>query len=161
VKLPAPDELRSLLHERGWRLTPQRELILEAIREADEHIAPEAIYQSVSRPSEAINRSTVYRTLEMLEGLGLLRHAHLDEGETRYQRALDTAHVYFICLSCGAIQEAPAEPIKAALNEALGGIGLGGFRVDPTHHAVAGTCAECRATHRHNHGTHRHAPANV
>ena len=54
------------LHAHGYRLTPQRQLILEAVRRADDHITPEDVYQRVHRQNPAISRATIYRTLDFL-----------------------------------------------------------------------------------------------
>ena len=68
------------LRSRGLRLTPQRVLIMELLERSSGHIAPEDLYQQVLRRYPMINRSTVYRTLDLLEDLGLVRHGHVEDG---------------------------------------------------------------------------------
>lgn len=145
MKLPATETLSQLLHERGWRVTAQRELILQAVRDTEGHIAPEAIYRQLQATTDALNRSTVYRTFEMLEALGLLRHSHLAEGETRYQHAHDADHVHLVCTRCRVEREVAAEPLRRALQGAVDGLGVNEFGVDPTHHAIGGLCATCES----------------
>ena len=70
------NDLRSRLRDSGYRLTPQRELILAAVEKLG-HATPDEVLAEVREHSSAVNASTVYRTLEVLEGLGLVRHAHL------------------------------------------------------------------------------------
>src|SRR5579883_2317003 len=98
------------------------------------HIVPEAIYAAVSRRFPSINRSTVYRTLQLLEQMGLISHAHVEEGSTRYH----PADMHLVCNRCGSVQEIAdlsiGEPLRAALAERYG------FESDLTHLAIAGRC---------------------
>ncbi len=64
------------LRQRGYRLTPQRQLVLEAV-DTLEHATPDDILSEVRRTASGVNISTVYRTLELLEELELVSHAHL------------------------------------------------------------------------------------
>ena len=67
---------RERLREQGYRLTPQRELVLDAVEKLG-HATPDEVLAEVRDALDAVNVSTVYRTLEVLEELGLVRHAHL------------------------------------------------------------------------------------
>lgn len=136
------DSLAELLHARGSRVTPQRQLVIEQVLATRGHIVPEAIYVQVSRQFPSINRSTVYRTLQLLEEMGLIHHAHVEEGSTRYHRAEDPAHIHLVCHDCGGVQEiedlSVGDPLRRALAERYG------FEGDLTHLAIAGRCASCR-----------------
>ncbi|MEZ5194785.1 MAG: transcriptional repressor, partial [Nocardioides sp.] len=77
------DDLGSRLRSSGYRLTAQRELVLEAVDRLG-HATPDEVFAEVRAHSSAINISTVYRTLEVLEGLGLVRHAHLSDRAPTY-----------------------------------------------------------------------------
>jgi Fur family ferric uptake transcriptional regulator len=156
--VPRDDTLADLLHARGSRVTPQRQLVIEQVLATHGHIAPEAIYLEVSRRFPSINRSTVYRTLQLLEQMGLISHAHVEEGSTRYHRAEEPAHMHLVCHSCGAIQEiedlSVGEPLRQILRERYG------FQSDLTHLAIAGRCRACvdgatPASQPHHH----HAPS--
>ena len=68
------DDLASKLHSLGYRLTPQRQLVLEAV-DSLEHATPDDILVEVRKTASGVNISTVYRTLELLEELGLVSHA--------------------------------------------------------------------------------------
>ena len=70
---------KSDLRQRGYRLTPQRQLVLEAV-DTLEHATPDDILVEVRKTASGVNISTVYRTLELLEELGLVSHAHLGHG---------------------------------------------------------------------------------
>jgi Fur family ferric uptake transcriptional regulator len=135
------ESLADLLHARGSRVTPQRQLVIEQVLATHGHIVPEAIYLEVSQRFPSINRSTVYRTLQLLEQMGLISHAHVEEGSTRYHRAEEPAHMHLVCHSCGAIQEiddlSVGEPLRQTLHERYG------FQSDLTHLAIAGRCRAC------------------
>lgn len=127
------------LHANGYRVTPQRHLVLEAVR-AVPHATPELIYQHVRERSPGMTASTVYRALEVLEEVGLVTHAHIDTGPPRYHAAENAPHLHFRCLKCGDVQSLPvtsAAGFSAEVFEALK------FRVDMTHAGIHGICHEC------------------
>lgn len=136
------------LRARGYRLTPQRQLVLEAVTELG-HATPDEIADLVRRTASGVNISTVYRTLELLEELGLVTHAHLGHGAPTYHAATDADHLHLVCRRCGGIEEmAPA-----VLDEAVQRIATDhGFAVDVGHFAIFGTCAACRHASAVNHG---------
>ena len=75
--------LADVLRKRGLRLTPQRQLVLEAVYELG-HATPDQVHAKVARTAAGVNITTVYRTLELLEELGLVTHAHLSHGAMTY-----------------------------------------------------------------------------
>ena len=81
------------LHQKGLRLTPQRELVLQAVRALD-HATPEEIAEKVRETHPGINLSTVYRNLETLENVGLVQHAHVGHGGVRYHAAIEQLHAH-------------------------------------------------------------------
>jgi len=130
--------LRKTLHERGMRMTPQRQLVLDAVREL-EHATPEQICTKVQATASTVNITTIYRTLDLLDKLGLVRHTHLGHGAPTYS-ADDHEHVHLVCHRCGRMDEIPCD-----LLEGLAGT-LGrayGFELDASHLALSGTCREC------------------
>jgi Fur family transcriptional regulator, ferric uptake regulator len=129
------DELRS----RGYRLTPQRQLVLEAVG-ALGHGTPEEIVTEVRRTAAAVNISTVYRNLELLEELGLVRHTHLGHGAPTYSVADDDDHVHLVCRECGAVEEASRDLVAGVVRDLAE---AKGFRVDIGHFALFGTCRSC------------------
>jgi Fur family ferric uptake transcriptional regulator len=129
------------LRARGYRLTPQRQLVLEAVG-ALGHGTPEEIVTEVRRTAAAVNISTVYRTLELLEELGLVRHTHLGHGAPTYSVAGDDDHVHLVCRECGAVEEAPRELVTDVVVRVAQ---AKGFRVDIGHFALFGTCRACAA----------------
>src|SRR5271170_2461271 len=86
----------------GYRVTPQRQLVLEAVARL-EHATPEEICAAVRQTARGVNVSTVYRTLELLEQLGLVKHTHLGHGAPRYHLAAEAQHVHLVCRECGRV----------------------------------------------------------
>jgi len=89
-----------LLRKRGYRLTPQRYMILSVIEEATEHLSVEQITERVQQRNPFVSLSTVYRTLELLLNLGLVRENHLPGEQPRYEVARGRAHHHLICHRC-------------------------------------------------------------
>ncbi|HET7388450.1 MAG TPA: Fur family transcriptional regulator [Nocardioidaceae bacterium] len=130
---------REVLRAHGHRLTPQRELVLAAVERLG-HATPDQVLAAVREESDAVNLSTVYRTLELLEDLGLVRHAHITDRAPTYHSASTPPHVHLVCRECGAIIEVDPE-IVAPMTRTLEG--SYGFRTDIGHLTVFGRCARC------------------
>ncbi|MBS45180.1 MAG: transcriptional repressor [Nocardioides sp.] len=138
---PGDQDWRETLRARGLRLTPQRELVLAAVREL-RHATPDQVHAHVRARSEAVNLSTVYRTLEVLEDAGLIKHAHLSDRAPTYH-AVDDDHEHFhlVCRRCKKVTSV-ATGALAPLNETLRD--RYGFVPDAAHLTVFGTCeGEC------------------
>lgn len=127
------------LRESGLRLTPQRRLILEAV-ESLGHSTPDEVLAHVRTQSPTVNASTVYRTLEVLESLGLVRHVHLSDRAPTYHSSREPAHIHAVCRGCGAVRS--LEPGAAA--SLVEGLAADGFTVDVGHLSVFGWCADCQ-----------------
>ena len=136
---PGPEDLASRLRSSGLRLTPQREMILRAVEDLG-HATPDEVLAHVREQASAVNASTVYRTLEVLEELGLVRHAHLSDRAPTYHSASEPVHFHVVCRTCRRVESidpALATSLVADLAERHG------FTVDLGHLAVFGTCSEC------------------
>lgn len=134
-----PANLEHVLRERGLRLTPQRQLVLEAVRTLS-HATPEEILARVRRTADGVNASTVYRTLELLEDLGLVTHAHLGHGAPSYHTTDNESHLHLVCRDCGAVTDVDrgvADDLVATLAEEHR------FVTDLRHFAIYGRCARC------------------
>ncbi|GAA2387328.1 transcriptional repressor [Streptomyces glaucosporus] len=132
---------QSDLRRRGYRLTPQRQLVLEAVDKL-EHSTPEDILAEVRRTAGSVNISTVYRTLELLEELGLVSHAHLGHGAPTYHLADRHDHMHLVCRDCTKVIEADmslAADFTDRLREKFG------FDTDMKHFAIFGRCQSCAA----------------
>jgi Fur family ferric uptake transcriptional regulator len=130
---------QTTLREKGYRLTPQRELVLRAVDRLG-HATPDEVFSAVREDSRAVNISTVYRTLELLEELGLVRHTHLSDRAPTYHSTTTPDHAHLVCRGCGQVIEASPDvmgPLVEALRE------VHGFHADLGHLAVFGLCRDC------------------
>ena len=130
---------RDRLRQEGYRLTPQRELILQAVDTLG-HATPDEVLAEVRRHSEAVNVSTVYRTLEVLEGLGLVRHAHLSDRAPTYHSVGDHEHFHLVCRGCQQVHSVPPKEIEPVAEHLVAEFG---FTIDIGHLTMFGTCAQC------------------
>jgi Fur family ferric uptake transcriptional regulator len=131
--------LAQVLRARGLRLTAQRQLVLEAVYTLG-HATPDQVHAEVARTAAGVNITTVYRTLELLEELGLVTHAHLSHGAPTYHTVSGAQHVHLVCRACGSVGEAPSEmlaPLADSLESERG------FLIDVGHVALFGICAAC------------------
>jgi Fur family ferric uptake transcriptional regulator len=138
--MPGPVESAlAALKERGYRMTPQRRAIVSEVMRTRGHISAVNVARRVSRAVPGVNASTVYRTLGLLEEIGVVAHAHL--GPTaEYHRSSELDHVHLICSVCGSVDSlstGETEPLRRLLHR------HNGFDPDFTHFGVAGTCASC------------------
>jgi Fur family transcriptional regulator, ferric uptake regulator len=135
TETPLADVLRS----RGLRLTAQRQLVLEAVHDLG-HATPDQVHAKVSMVAAGVNITTVYRTLELLEQLGLVTHAHLSHGASTFHAVDEEQHVHLVCRTCQAIEEVPSEmldQLAKMLDKERG------FDLDVGHVALFGRCAGC------------------
>jgi Fur family ferric uptake transcriptional regulator len=135
------DDWQTELRSRGYRLTPQRQLVLAAVRRLG-HATPDEIAGAEQATVPSVNLSTVYRTLDLLEEVGLVTHTHLGHGAPTYHPADESDHVHLVCTDCGSILAVPTEivdPLMGSLRD------LSGFEVNVAHVAMHGRCAGCVA----------------
>ena len=129
------------LRERGMRLTPQREMVLSAMHDLEGHATVEEIYRRVQVHSTAVDQSTVYRTLELLDSLNMLASLEGGDGQRRYALAgAHGGHVHLVCQSCGANSTVDLTMFRE-LADALAS--EYGFALDFAHLSVPGICAAC------------------
>jgi Fur family ferric uptake transcriptional regulator len=133
------DELQTELRSRGYRLTPQRQLVLEAVTELG-HATPEDVHGWVRERASGVNISTVYRTLELLEELELVKHAHLSHGAPTYHAAAAPEHVHLICRDCGAVSEIDPPVVEPLVSQLMA---ERGFVADVGHLTIFGSCRKC------------------
>lgn len=138
METTARAELKQTLHERGMRMTPQRQLVLDALLELG-HATPEQICAHVQQKTPTVNITTIYRTLELLDDLRLVRHTHLGHGAPTYSIEAHQ-HVHLVCHRCGRVDEVPCElmaDLQGTLRE------RNGFELDASHLALSGLCHDC------------------
>jgi len=132
---------RTILRQAGKRVTRQRLLILETIREGEGHLDADEIYRLARAKMPRLNLSTVYRTLSMLKEAGLIEELHLGEEHHHYELKGERGHHHLICQSCGRIVEFEC-PFSEELIQSLGE--EHDFEVTGIHLDMMGYCAECR-----------------
>ena len=128
------------LKEKGFKLTPQRRLILDIIHDSEGHITAEEIIEYVQTKVPGVNKSTIYRTLELLEGLGCVLKSERS-GRFIYHHAEEGHHHHMVCRSCGKnidCDEDVLSPLRRELHEKYG------FQVDFKHMILVGLCHDCR-----------------
>jgi Fur family ferric uptake transcriptional regulator len=127
------------LRERGYRQTAQRQAVFDAVV-ALTHATPDEILRHVQAADASLNLSTVYRALDVLEDIGVVRHTHLTHGSPTYHVADSHRHLHLVCSRCGDVLEVPlhvADPLVATLREEHG------FLTDVDHFGVQGLCRAC------------------
>jgi Fur family transcriptional regulator, ferric uptake regulator len=135
------EDLMTELRSRGLRMTPQRRAIVSEVMRAKGHISPTAIARKVQGDMPGVNASTVYRTLALLENVGVLQHSHVETG-AEYHRADEAHHVHLSCRNCGQDDElslGESDRLAALIRRHHG------FVADLTHFAITGLCRDCAA----------------
>jgi len=131
------------MREQGYRLTPQRNLIWEVLRDAGRHMTADEVAREVRQSLPDVNVSTVYRTLELLVGLDLVVETHLEGSSCYYEVSHEPTHHHFVCTLCGAVGHFGDDllaPVHAELE------GPQGFAVDQIQVTAFGLCRDCRAS---------------
>jgi len=138
--VPPSKEILNQLGEKGYRLTPQRLMILEQVEAAEGHVSAEEIFQRIRIRYPNLNISTVYRTLELLKDLALVTETDMGDGRVRFHVMDKGRHHHLICLICGQVLdlgEAEFKPLSDLLATRYG------FRADLHHLAIFGRCKSC------------------
>jgi Fur family ferric uptake transcriptional regulator len=136
----AIDEARELLRARGMRWTPQRRAILEELFAGEGHITGVGLVERVRVRNPETTPSTVYRTLDVLEELGFVRHSHGADGREEYHVLPEREHAHLVCEVCGGTWDVEVTEL-ATMASALER--RHGFHADVPHLTIAGTCADC------------------
>ncbi len=129
------------LSEKGYRLTPQRLMILSAMESSHDHISAEEIYAQVAAKYPNVNISTVYRTLELLKKLGMVYEIDLGEGRIRYHAEGSGHHHHLVCQDCGDVIDIDESALSSLKDILLRDYN---FRAELRHVAIFGFCEKCR-----------------
>lgn len=135
----APERLR----RRGLRWTPQRQNVVEVLAETRGHVTGAELVELCRARDPRTIPSTVYRTLDALEELGMVRHGHGPDGQEEYHVAPTAEHGHLYCSGCGGrweITRGAARRIIDALRDEQG------FEIDLSHVTVVGRCPTCQAS---------------
>jgi Fur family ferric uptake transcriptional regulator len=138
---PTAAAVRDYLHARGLRWTPQRRLLLDVLAETDGHVTGSELVERCREVDPGTTPSTVYRTLRVLEELGVVRHAHGRDGREEFHVRPASDHGHLHCEHCGTSWEIGPEDATATVSSFRERFG---FEVDLSHLTVVGRCAACR-----------------
>jgi Fur family ferric uptake transcriptional regulator len=132
--------VRDRLRERGLRWTPQRRTLIEVLSTTAGHVTGSQLVDRCRDLDPTTIPSTVYRTLDVLEELGLVSHSHSADGREEFHVLPRDEHGHLHCIGCGETWEIDSD--EAATLVAAVAVQRG-FSVDLTHLSIAGRCARC------------------
>ena len=133
----SPDAIERLLSRRGYRLTAPRRNLVEVMASLDDHFPAEAV---VSAAPE-VGRATVFRTLRLLQDLGVVCQVVLDDGTLAYRLAPEEHHHHVLCVECGAVEDFSSAALETVLREVEESTG---YTVEAHRLELYGHCAACR-----------------
>jgi Fe2+ or Zn2+ uptake regulation protein len=139
-----PGRLQAYFSERGIRITQQRRAVLRVIETATKHLDASQILRKVQRVDASVDRSTVYRTLQLLKRHGLVDELDLMHirGEGHYyERKMHREHIHIACLRCGKITEFVSDiydKLKQQVEKDCH------FKILVSRLEVGGYCSNCR-----------------
>ncbi|NJK28212.1 MAG: transcriptional repressor [Coleofasciculaceae cyanobacterium SM2_3_26] len=137
--------LKAELNERGWRLTPQRETILEVFKDLPrgEHLSAEELHERLEKESQSkISLSTIYRTLKLMARMGILRELEFGEGRKNYElnQPYPYHHHHLICIKCNKTIEFKSDSILKIGSKTAKKEGYHLLDCQLTIHAICPTC---------------------
>jgi Fur family ferric uptake transcriptional regulator len=131
-----------VLRNRGYRITPQRELIINILSGTSQHLTAEEIFHELQLQTRALNIATVYRTLELLTAEGLAVRNDLG-GESVYFATMQHGpHIHLVCRQCSRVVDAEyslIEPLTDDLHQHYD------FAADLRHISITGVCSACQS----------------
>ena len=131
------------LKEKGYKLTPQRIMVLEILHEAEGHITAPEIYDRIRIKYPGINKSTIYRTIELLKETGLVTETKFGgDNKLHYHHTEKGHHHHLICQKCGKIIDLDEDvlfPLKDTLKSKYS------FNAELRHLAIWGHCLNCKS----------------
>ena len=134
-------DVRRQLRSRGLRWTAQRRVLVEALARVDGHVTGAELVEACRTIDPATTPSTVYRTLDVLEDLGIVSHSHGRGGRQEFHVGPSADHAHLVCSSCGGRTELALHEVQPIADEVLL---RHGFEVDLDHLTIEGRCAACR-----------------
>jgi len=132
--------LPQTLRDQGYRLTPQRLMVLKAIEESPDHVSAEEIHAKARLQYPYLNISTVYRTLDLLKEKGLVAETDLGGGRFLYHPVGKAQHHHLVCRKCGSVRDIDIDALDELRKELKNRYG---FNAELGHIAIFGTCAAC------------------
>ncbi|MEQ1786947.1 MAG: Fur family transcriptional regulator, partial [Acidimicrobiales bacterium] len=136
----AIDDVLALVRRAGGRVTAARRAVIATLLAgSEEHLTAEDVAERVQRQHPDVHLSTVYRTLDALEDLGVTTHVHLGHGPSTFHLTSDPHH-HAVCDGCGAVVHLPADLFDGVAARMRTDIG---FELTAPHFSLPGRCADC------------------
>ena len=136
----SPDELTEAFHQRGLKVTPQRQAIFRTLHDHPGHPTAESVYDTVRAEMPTISLRTVYQTLNDLAAMGELRQLSFGPGSARFDPNVEAVHHHLVCRGCGKVRDLAAEFPGLTVSRRA----AQGFAVDSAEVVFRGLCDECR-----------------
>jgi Fe2+ or Zn2+ uptake regulation protein len=136
------DNLREAFREAGRRLTSQRRLILDVLKESEEHLEADAVHDRAKKRAPGLSLATVYRTLALLKEMEFVEEHRLGEGHSHYEAVQEEPHYHFTCRCCGQVIEFDT-PLVAEIKREL--CERKDIQVTTAHLHLTGYCRECQS----------------
>ncbi len=128
---------------KGIRMTRQRQLLLDILKESSGHVDAEELYIEASKREPQINRSTVYRNLHLFSKLGIVEERHFDEAHHHYEFHAAPRHHHLRCLKCGKVVEFESGLTKKVIEETEK---KSQFKIVSAEFLMSGYCKDCQAS---------------
>lgn len=135
------EEIATVLRKAGHKVTPQRLMIIRALREAGGHVSAAKIAEGVRELYPVVDLSTVYRTLDVLKRMKMATSIDLGTGDWLFEWTAPERHHHLVCTECDETEELDHSylvELEARLIDELG------FEPSLDHFAIFGTCRACR-----------------
>jgi Fur family transcriptional regulator, ferric uptake regulator len=148
------DGVIAAIRARGGRVSAARRIVLEALFAADGPVSAEYIADGLGGRVVSSDVSSVYRNLELLEELGVVRHVHVGHGPGLYALEGESRREYLVCERCDRVDTVDAERldrVRAQIRKDFG------YEAGFTHFPIVGLCADCAADAEHGRGEHEHS----
>jgi len=133
--------MREFLKTKGYKMTPQRELVFRSFFELGEHVSVDELFDRVKLIDESVGYSTVWRNLKLICEVGLAREVNVGDGVTRYDRVTRQPHGHFYCVNCKSLEEFDLNEIAGRLAKVAT---AEKFETESFKVEIEGVCQSCR-----------------
>ena len=133
--------MKEFLKTKGFKMTPQRELIFRSFFELGEHVSVDELYDKVRQEDSSVGYATVWRNLKLICKVGLAEEVNIGDGITRYDRVTKIPHGHLFCTTCKSVTEITVEQLVGLLSQTAR---TRGFVPESFKIEVQGVCKDCR-----------------
>jgi Fe2+ or Zn2+ uptake regulation protein len=134
-------EINQTLHSQGLHVTRQRKLVLEILKQSQNHLDAGAIFFEAKKKDDRISLATVYRTLDLLKKAGLVEENSLGEDHGHFEATHEIQHYHFTCIHCGKVIELQTGKIQDVVRKTGE---LQGLKVTDIQLFLRGYCSDCQ-----------------